>query len=383
MELNHYFDAVDFSAYAKESPVAWRFSLGATIQKNTTKLNSTNLSNVEVALVGVPFETRNNESVITNVPDQIRKELYRLANRKKLNIVDFGNLKKAQSTKGNFLALRDITDYLNELNIKTIILGGSQDFSYGICQAFSTNKLFSFCTIDAQLDIKKGREVSTPENYLSKVFSKIPNLFQFSLLGYQTHYVPDEYFPKLKGIGQHIRLGMLRQKLTLAEPVFRNSDFLSIDFSTLKYSDSYGYRKLPNGLQNEEICQLAKYAGLSARLQVFGLFGIVNETFNAEITFKLAAQVIYYYLEGFQDQSKMHPSNNEGFNEYKVEITEVDGPVIFYKNDETGQWWIEVKSLDNQIVYLACNEQDYEDAIHNEIPIFWLDYIQKIDEILK
>lgn len=383
MELNHYFDAVDFSVYAEESPVAWRFSLGSVVQKNTEKLSDANLSNVEVALVGVPLETHNNDSVLTNVPDQVRKELYRLAGRKKLNIVDLGNLKKAQSNKGNFLALRDITDYLAELNIKTIVLGGSQDFSYGICQAFSSNKLFSFCTIDAQLDIKKGREVSTPENYLSKVFSQIPNLFQFSLLGYQSHYVPKEYFPKLKGIGQHIRLGALRQDLKLAEPVFRNSDFLSIDFSTLKYSDSYGYRKLPNGLQNEEICQLAKYAGLSSRLKVLGLFGIVNETLNAEITFALAAQVVWYYLEGFQNQSKMHPSDKEGFTEYKVEISEVDIPVVFYQNNETGQWWIEVKSLNNKTIYLACNEQDYQDAIHNEIPIFWLNYIQKIDELLK
>ena len=36
---------------------------------------------------------------------------------KKLNIVDFGNLKPASSIKGNYQALRDIVEYFNELKI--------------------------------------------------------------------------------------------------------------------------------------------------------------------------------------------------------------------------------------------------------------------------
>lgn len=383
MNLNHYFDPVDFSKYQQTSVLNWRHSIGANIERNTLKLNSSNLENVDLAVVGVPFETRNNDCVLSNIPDLIRAELYQLTSQGKFNIVDFGNLKIAKSNKGNYLALRDVIDFLSEIGVTTIVLGGSQDFSYGVCQAFRNNKLFSFSTIDAFLDIKKGREPFSPENYLSRIFSNQPDIFQFSLVGYQKHYVPDAYLAKIKGIGDHIRLGELRRDLTLAESVFRNTDFLSVDFGTLKFADAFGKKRLPNGLQNEEICQLAKYAGLSYRLKVLGLFDVVSETENSEITVQLAAQVVWYFIEGYRKQSKLKPEDVEGFTVHRVEISDVDMPLVFYENNESGQWWIQVQTLNNKTIYLACSERDYMDACHNEIPSFWLKYIQKIDDLLK
>lgn len=383
MNLLHYFDAVNFTEFTQDITNNWRYSLGATIEKNTLKLRHGNLKNVEIAVVGVPFETCNNDCFVTNTPNLIRKELYQLAGLGKLNIIDFGNLKQASSHKGNYLALRDVIDYLNELGIVCIILGGSQDFSYGICQAFRNDKFFSFSTIDAFLDVKKGKETFNSGNYLSRIFNTQPNIFQFSLLAYQSHYVAQEYFAKTKGIGTHIRLGLLREDLSLAEPVFRNSDFLSFDLGTLKYNEAPGKQKLPNGLHSEDACQLAKYAGLSTRLKVFGLLGINANIEGVEITFRLAAQVAWYFIQGFLQQNRRNPEDGEGFIVNKVEIMELNTPLTFYKNIETNQWWIEVQSLENKKIYVACSEKDYVNAGNNEIPEFWLKYIQKIDELLK
>jgi arginase family enzyme len=276
-----------------------------------------------------------------------------------------------------------VVDYLNELGVVTIVLGGSQDFSYGICQAFRNDKLFSFCTIDAFLDVKKGKETFNSSNYLSRIFSTQPSIFQFSLLAYQSHYVAKEYFAKTKGIGTHVRLGILREDLSLAEPVFRNSDFLSFDLGTLKHSEAPGEQKLPNGLHNEDACQLAKYAGLSNRLKVFGLFGIDATIEGAEITVRLAAQVAWYFIQGFLQRNRRSPEDGEGFIVNKVEIMGLNTPLTFYKNIETNQWWIEVETFDNKKIYLACSQKDYLDASNNEIPEFWLKYIQKIDGLLK
>ncbi len=383
MNLLHYFDAVDFPAMAKDISYNWKYSLGACIEKQTLKLCDETVKDVEVAIVGVPFETIHNDCQIVDVPNQIRKELYQLAGLGNLNIIDFGDLKNASSLKGNFLALRDVIDYLNELGIVTLILGGSQDFSYGVCQAFRNNKFFSFCTIDAFLDVKKGNQTFSPDNYLSRIFNNQPYIFQFSLLAYQRHYVANEYFSKTKGLNSHLRLGELRDDLTLADPVFRNSDFLSFDFSAIKHSDAPGEKFLPNGLRNEEACQLAKYAGLSNRLKVFGLFGISPNVQHTKLTMKSAAQVLWYFIDGYLKRSRLTLENGDGFEVNRVEIAELNSPIIFYKNMETGQWWVQVQALNNAIIYVACTKKDYLTACNDEIPGFWLKYIQKIDELLK
>lgn len=383
MNLLHYFDAINFTEFSGDISYNWKFSLGATIEKHTLKLHDGNVKNVEMAIVGVPFDTCNNECTISNVPNQIRKELYQLTSLGKINIIDFGNLKQAKSQKGNYLSLRDVIDYLNELGVTTLVLGGSQDFSYGVCQAYRNNKFFSFCAIDAYLDVKKGKETFNPYNYLSRVFTTQPNIFQFSLLGYQSHLVAREYFTKTRGVNHHIRLGLLRKDLSLADPVFRNSDFLTFDLGTLKHAEAPGRYKLPNGLHSEDACQLAKYAGLSNRLQVFGLFGIDAKVEGVEITIKLAAQVAWYFIQGFLQRNTLKPEDKNGFTVHKVEIAELNHPLSFYKNTETKQWWLEVNSIANKANYIACSEKDYLDASHNEIPEFWLKYIQKIDELLK
>ncbi len=383
MDLKPYFDAVDFSAYPEKSRLNWKQTLGAVIEKNTQALNESTLAKVEVALIGLPFETLENSCVHNSVADSIRAELYQLAVPGKLNIIDLGNLKEAQSHKGNYLALRDIVDYLTEINISCLLLGGSQDFSYGVCQAFRNNKMFSFSVVDAFLDVKKGVESFQSDNYLSRIFSKQPGIFGFNLLGYQRHYVPDQLFSKTKGVGNHLGLGQLHGNPLLAEPVFRNSDFVSFDFGTLKFSETYGKQKLPNGLYSEDICQLARYAGLSTRLKVLGIFEVQEDAGLTGVNIQLAAQAAWYFLEGMIQQSPVKPEDQEGFIIHKVEVWQVETPLVFYENKENGQWWMQLQSFDNSFLYFACSEQDFIDASLNEIPEMWLKYVQKIDEILK
>ncbi|HYQ57292.1 MAG TPA: arginase family protein [Draconibacterium sp.] len=383
MNLFPYFDAVDFSQYVDNVPYAWKYSMGATIEKNTIKLQGGSLKNIELAIVGVPFNSDKEELKQTEIPDILRKGLYGLVGAGNLNIIDFGNLKISSSHKGNYLALRDVVDYLNELGIVTIVLGGSQDYTYGICQAFSSNPFFSFCTIDAFLDVKKGVEALSQDNYLTQVFKNMPDLFQFSLLAYQSHYVPDKYFDKTKGIGTHLRLGQIRDDFFAADPVLRNCDVLTFDMCAVKNSEAPSKYKLPNGLYADEACQLLKYAGASNRMKVFGLFGLEDEGDKNHLSVHLAAQLVWYFIKGYQVRDKRKPEQGEGFLSFSVEIPELSSPLLFLKNEDTGQWWIQVEAIKNKIMYFACSEKDYENASKNEIPELWLKYVQKTDEILK
>ncbi len=380
MDLTDYFDSVDFAKFNNDLRLNPNYSLGKDIEKNTMTLGESNFENVDVAIVGVPFETQGDESKSTSVPDSIRKHLYRLAAIQKLNVIDLGNMKTAQSHKGNYLALRDIVDYLSESKVTTLVLGGSEDFGFGICQAFRNNKFFTFSAIDAFLDVKKGKEAFHSGNYLSRIFRKQPDLFQFSLIGYQRHHVPGKLLSKTKGVGQHIGLGELRGDIAVAEPVLRNSDFVSFDFSTIKYAEARGKKKMPNGLTGDEVCQLARYAGLSEKLSVFGLFEVDdNETINAS----LAAETAWYFIEGVAQRSHRNPAQEEGFVIHKVEVWQIETPLVFHEDKTTGRWWMKIQSIGNSFVYLACSEQDYVAASHNEIPEIYLKYVQKIDELLK
>jgi hypothetical protein len=170
----------------------------------------------------------------------------------------------------------------------------------------------------------------------------------------------------------------------VAEPVLRNTDVLSFDIGAVKYSEAPGSGSFkPNGLRSEEACQLAKYAGLSSRLKVFGLFEYDTEKDEHNLTAKLSAQIVWYFIEGFATRHNELPNENDNNIMYQVEVKNIDNPLVFYKNTETNQWWMQINTYDNKQMYFACSEVEYYQASNNEIPELWLNYIQKLDDILK
>jgi len=385
MDIRYYFDEVDFSAYYDSGHLNWKYSLGAVIEKNSKALTKENIHKLNIAIVGVPFDSKKEDTYSPEATDKIRDQLYQLSKyNSKINIADFGNLKPASSVKGNFQALRDIAEYFNELNIVTVVIGGSQDLSIGICEAFTRNPWFSFTTVDAFLDVKKAKEPFNSSNYLSRLFSYQPQIFQFNIIGYQIHYLPADSLNKLKTVSEHIRLGSLRDNISLAEPVFRNTDFLSFDIISLKNQEAPGSSRVnPNGLRSEEACQLAKYAGLSNRIKVFGIFEVEPANDQNNLTVALAAQIIWYFVEGFNNRVSETPDLAQNNKKYQVEVDNIDNPIVFFKNNITNQWWMEIETTEKIKLYIACSEKEYTLASNNEIPELWLKYLQKIDHRLK
>jgi arginase family enzyme len=381
MDVQYYFNPVDFSQFHHSGHISWKYSLGAAIERNSKD----DIKKINIAIVGIPFDSRKDDASQPESPDKIRAELYQLSKfDTKLKIADFGNVKPASSIKGNYQALRDIVDYFNELKIVTVVIGGSQDLSLGVWEAFKGNKFFSFTAIDAFLDVKNGNEPFGPTNFLSRLFSSKQVPFLFSLIGFQSHYLTSASFGKIQNTGNHIRLGSLRDNIAIAEPVLRDTDFLSFDMNSVKHSDASGTQRVsPNGLRSEEACQLAKYAGLSNRLKVFGMFDVLTKNDRDDLTVKLAAQIIWYFIEGFVNRDIENPGLSDNCVVFKVEVEGIDKPIVFYRNTNTNQWWIEIETDDKAKYHFACSENEYIVASNNEIPGLWLNYIQKIDEVLK
>lgn len=379
MKLHDYFDPVDFSNYGVLTGPLGKYALGATLKKTNDKYMGENSANPDVAIIGVPVE--NGERTKTSAVDNIRNALYQLAAfNENLKIADFGNLKPASSSKGTLLALRDVVDYLREMNVISVIIGGTQELTAGICDAFMHDRFFWLATVDATLDIKKGTEAFNSTNYLTRIFKNMPNLFAFNLIGYQTHLVGEKLIGYTKETAEHLRLGQLRDDFTKAELLLRNANVLSFDMGALKFADApSACQKNPNGLRGDEACQLARYAGLSPSLGVFGLFDVIENVSPAsDITVNLAAEIIWYFLEGVSERKIPGKRTT-----YKVEIDGLEQPIVFLHEQESDRWWFEVQSVSGETLEIACTEYDYREAATNEIPGRWLRFIQKMDGLSK
>jgi formiminoglutamase len=380
MNLTDYFNPVDTSLFSKAENTLGKLSLGQAIIKNTSNSNLSFFKKPGIVIFGAPFDNGILQKKSACAPDKIRSALYRLADfAENHNIIDLGNLKTSKGSKGTFFALRDVVEYLTDLNVVTVILGGSQELTMGICETFKNERFFWLTSVDAVPDIKKGTEAFNSSNYLTRLFKIFPNLFHYSVIGYQNHLTGEKLIAKLPISGEHVRLGLLRGNIQEAEVILRNTNVLSFDMGAVKFIEAPSTpQKNPNGLRGEEACLLAQYAGLSTRLKVFGLFETISATDKDGITVALAAEIVWYFLNGVIKRTL--PENRTA---YKVEIEGLDYPVVFLHEANTGRWWFEVNSLSGEVMEVACKEEEYVQATKNEIPARWFRYLQKIDRQLK
>jgi len=238
---------------------------------------------------------------------------------------------------------------------------------------------------DAKVEKRTGKRVNKKVSICWNYFN--PNacgnahdaqMINFSESGM---YFESDYFSKTKGINNNIRLGRLRDNISTAEPVLRNTDVLSFDIGAIKYAEAPGSSNIsPNGLHSEEACQLAKYAGMSDRLKVFGLFEYDTGKDELNVTAKLLAQIVWYFIEGFLNRQNKKPDENDRNIMYRVEVKDLEIPFVFYKNPDSNQWWMQIIFAE-KVLHFACSEKEYNQASNNEIPELWVKYIMKLDKM--
>lgn len=386
MDLRLYFDSVDFDFFQKEKKFG-KHTLGHAITKDTGSYNKGGKGKISVALIGVPNDTNTPNKGTAKAPDEIRRHLYELSEfDAALKIVDLGNLKKGKTDQDTYFALRDIIDYQKENDIISIVLGGGQDISVGIARAYHDNKKFSLAIADSRVDIKTSREVSNAANFVSRILRENPALFHLQFIGLQSHFVSPATLRFLKEqTFDYLQLGHIRDNYAVLEPVLRNAHFLSFDISAVRHSDAPGhYSVSPNGFTGEEACMTARYAGLSNRLSTFGLFEANPQIDKPGATAALAAQMVWYFLEGVTGRRKEDPEiDKKPFKQYYVEMENAGEPLVFYHHQPTNRWWTELYYNEGDSIVIACRESDYKQAAAKEIPDIWWEYIRKTERLLK
>ncbi len=340
------------------------------------------------AIVGICEDRGSIASGSALSPDTIRKELYKLSSiTRKIKVIDLGNIKNTENINDTYFGLRDILEFLFNNNVIPILIGGSHDISYSVALAFTNkNKGYTLTTIDNKADyIVNDDKKITSSNYLKSIFNLASNLpyFNYYNLGNQACYT----FPGTDEVIQSkwfemVRLGLLRNHIQETEPYIRESDFVSIDISSVKQADAPGQSfASPNGFNADEICQIARYCGFSENLKVLGLFEVnpLNDINSA--TSVLAAQIIWYYLDAYIYNNFENPSmENENFKKYVISNNNPNNELVYYNSLKTDRWWCEIKTekLDANY-FLPCTEQEYMESINNEIPERWFKAFKRIN----
>jgi len=349
------------------------------------------LDDVHIALIGVDEDRRaiNNEGCGLS-PDYIREHFYKLfQGNYNSKIVDLGNIKKGNTVEDTHFALTDVLSTLLQKKIIPVIIGGGQELTFSNYLAYQKlEQTINIVAIDSCFDIADGDKELNSQNYLNKIILHKPNiLFNFSNVGYQTYFVEQNAIDLMDKLyfDAH-RLGHMRANMEDVEPIVRNADIVSFDISAIRQSDAPGNGNAsPNGFYGEEACQIARYAGLSDKLTSIGFFEI-NPVFDTnKQTAHLAAQMIWYFIDGYYNRKKDDPLGNKSeYTKYRVSITNHDHEIIFYKSNKSDRWWMDVPyPINHNIKYerhhmVPCSYRDYETACKDEMPDKWWQTFQKL-----
>lgn len=353
-------------------------ALGNSIQIHTLTDGVPELENVKLAIIGVK-ETRSESEVEKEGLDinAIRKEFYQLFEGNwSSQLVDLGDIEPGESLKDTYFALTSIVTELLKINIVPIVLGGSQDLTFAMYRAYdSLEQMVNLTSVDSKFDLSVSDELISSNAFMSKIIMEQPNnLFNCSIVGYQTYFNAQEEIDLIEKLFfDAYRLGEVINDITIVEPVFRDTDLVSMDLTSVKAAElGYAPNTFPNGFDGREICAISRYAGISDKVTSFGLFNTKRTSQCAQ----LSAQIIWYFVEGYNYRKKDYPFiTSANYTKYIVPFEDME--LCFYKSNISGRWWIEVPQIDDldnkfkRHALLPCTHSEYVEATEGTIPDRW------------
>lgn len=317
------------------------------------------LKKARVAIVGLDEKEAN----------EIRGALYRTAGAFPAGAVaDLGNLRKADSG----LLIPVVFELLSG-RVLPLLIGGLAELAPAQFLAYQETKaLVNLAVVDERP--RFSFEKKEKEAYNTLFAQRHPLLFHFALIGYQVHQSAPAALDFLhKNNFDAVRLGKTRAALEETEPLIRDADLVAFHLGALKQSEAPGVDEAsPSGFFLEEACQLCRYAGMSDKLTSFGLYGFRREADREGQTAQAAAQLLWYFLEGFFARKGDFPASKDGLTEYVVDLPRHNYQLTFWRSGRTGRWWMQVP-VDSKRKYqrhrlVPCSYQDYQAACREEVP---------------
>jgi len=336
------------------------------------------LNNPSIAIISINDD--NLADFYDTLAWNIRENLYNLFKPYIINIsiYDLGYFILNSNNSQNFI---DLVIHLINNKVTPIVLSKSKAVNLLIYKAIETIKNnVSITEISNYLPLGNPNDLND-NDYLSHIISNPQNkLFNFSNLGYQLFNVSsntNDLYHRL--LFDSCRMGQLINDISVAEPPIRDSDFVSIDLSSVRASDAPATIKAnPNGFSGFNICQMSRFAGLSNKVKILSITGILNVDDNYNLTSTISGQILWFFLEAFFNRKNDFP--NENSKNYKIYIVENDktGNLKFFHSVLSDRWWVEFETNSKKNYYISCLFQDYKLACDGEIPDRLWKIIQKL-----
>ena len=317
----------------------------------------------------------------------VRKAFYSLYSGSwHLPIADIGDIKMGETVHDTYYALVSVLTDLLKLQVIPIVIGGGHDLTYPMYRAYDKmDQMVNLVTVDHSFDVGFNADETDARSFLSKIIMNQPqNLFNYTNLGYQTYLNSQSEIDLMEDmLFEAYRLG-LAKNMKDVEPVLRDADLVSVDMSVVKSADFPAHAiGNPNGFGGDEICAIARYAGISDKVTAFGLFEY-NPVFDIKNQGALLmAQTIWYFIEGVNQRSMDYPfCSRKDYLKYIIP-NESEGDLVFYKSPKSGRWWMEISAVSNtkykRHTLIPCTHKDYLDAADQKITERWIKALRKMN----
>lgn len=387
--LEAYFRPLELSFLSGEETLSYD-ALGSLVRMYFSKDNFPDFEGAKIAIIGIGEErgTIANKGCSKGA-DAIREKLYRLKQHMNpQSIIDLGNLIIGHTVEDTYAALATVVSELIPLKVIPVIIGGSQDVTYGhYCGYKKLEQIINIVSVDSRFDLGKPDDSCNSDTFLGKIILEQPNyLFNFSNIGYQTYFVGTESIQLMnKLFFETYRIGQIRTDITEAEPIVRNADLLTVDISAIRQSDAPGNASAsPNGFYGEEICQVMMYAGLSDKLSGLGIYEFNPDLDRNGQTAHLIAQMIWFFAEGIGNRKSDAPlTNQQNYITYRVAISDLENEITFIKSSKSDRWWMKlpVELSKNRYMnqhLIPCSYKDYQQACSDVVPERWWSAFHKL-----
>ncbi|MBE7176605.1 MAG: formimidoylglutamase [Mucilaginibacter polytrichastri] len=393
MSLADFFSPV-FAGHFTPPNDFYSTQLGKNTAIYTDAFTDLDTDKFDLAIIGVEDDRGAvNNTGCASAADAVRKALYSLnSGNFKLKMADLGNIKRGETVRDTYFAVKTVVAELIKKDILPIIIGGGQDLTYAQYLAYeSLEQKVDLVVADSRFDMEENAEEgldTTSGAYLNRIFLHSPNyLFNFSNLGYQTYFIDQESLRVMEKLYFDVhRLGELSGNMAVSEPIIRNANMFSFDMGAIRSSDAPGNANAsPNGFYGEEACQLCRYAGMNDKLTSVGFYEF-NPNFDRNgQTALLLAQMIWYFIDGFYNRKKDFPLQPRSqYKIYKTTLRHDEHELVFVKSKKTDRWWMQVPypsngSRNERFHLVPCRYDDYQIAVSGEVPDLYWRTFQKLD----
>ncbi|GAA4460933.1 formimidoylglutamase [Nemorincola caseinilytica] len=303
-----------------------------------------------------------------NGPDTIREHFYKMYHwHDNVRIADLGNIRRGATSADTRSALVTVLQELHSVGKTALVLGGAHDLMLQQYEVFRRAEQTAVATVvDMLIDLDETEGLSD-KGFLMEMLTETPNFIShYDHLGFQIYYSHPQMVDTLNKLSFDLyRLAKLREDWEEIEPVVRRSNLMSFDMTAVRYSDAPANRNgSPNGLNGEEACMFAQFAGMCDKLSSFGIYGYDEANDVNDMTARLISQMIWYYADGCQVRKKGITADNteDVYMEFNLSLDEVE--TVFLKNKYNGRWSVRLP----QGTILPCSYRDYQVASTGELP---------------